>query len=269
MCERSPDFDIIFEVKKQKVTAEPIKFLRTLLSGVDNPKPQRALPSRFVKHLNSHSRAAVALVYENPYSTWNERFGISAIEDRSGTRPRARTRTIAMAGLLTIAQCKLCARGGSLKNLVFERFEAMNLIPDRTSAIDKLIEKWQNQLENFPMFHDMATTKDAVLCVVKINLGSVGMSDGKIREALRNMHSRVAAQTLQDESDSLVRAALLSATDFRCHSQEQLDKMISALRKDDKTFRQTVSTYTSHVNMMMGVTEDILGDTYENFFSKI
>ena len=76
-------------------------------------------------------QSALNATFANPYSSRDERDGLTDSPDRSGTRPGVHDKVRSMTGLLTIAQCRLSARGAEHEDLVLAYFADRQLMPSK------------------------------------------------------------------------------------------------------------------------------------------
>lgn len=250
------------------VTQEPVKVLRAIIDGIDQPAHLRHPPINFLNLLPSSSRQAILPVYDYPYSTFDTRMGLVPKKNQGGTRPGARDKIVSMAGLLTIAQCKLCARGEDLEKLVAKRFQAMAALPILKGTVKKQVEKWQKSRKNLPMFASAEATRNAVLCVVRVNLGKRKGDHNEMKKRLCEMKSKILSDCIVEEHEYLIQAALLSATDFTLHSDAQIERMISAINNSGLTYGKAARKYKKYFLGTMLLNQDILGDAYQDFLGE-
>ena len=260
--------DFIDPTKDYTVTEYPLVFMQAVIGGTDKRHRDRRPPKDITDFLSSSARESVSKIYDDPYSTLEERMGLCEPVDRNGTRPGAREKFISIVGLLTIAQCKLCARGSEMEELVARRFENMQAMPRLTGSASKTVEKWQAARRGLPAFESAETTRDMVLCAVIVNLGENRGRKSEVKSHLRNMRSKVLANSMAQQDDAFLQAASLSATDFTLHTDKQIEKMISAIEKSRMTHGEAAKNYRRYFLTSMMIAQDVMGDTYSDFFQE-
>lgn len=248
------------------VTEEPIMMLKAIIGGIDQRKRDRKIPQDLSELRSDAAQFSISKLYNDPYSTKYVRLGFDEPQSESGRRPGARQKVISMTGLLIIAQCKLAARGAEMESLVRRRFASMIAMPNSVSSVDKQVEKWQKQRCLLPIFESAAATREAVLCILRINLGQRMGNISEVKKQLLGMRGKVLAQGLTQERDFMTRAALMSVVDFEHHSEDQIKKTVSAIRKSKMSYGKASEKYMKSIWEIMDVSDDVFGDAFLDFF---
>jgi hypothetical protein len=206
-------------------------------------------------------QSALNATFANPYSSRDERDGLTDSPDRSGTRPGVHDKVRSMTGLLTIAQCRLSARGAEHEDLVLAYFADRQLMPGKGIDIRKKEEQWRKARQDLPMFESAKATQHAVLCALRLYLQSTSGAQG--RSQLRGLKSRIMGDVVREDRDDLSQAVMLAATDFTHHTDLQLDKTLKKLKAAKLKPRRAKAQFMKMIEGAFEETDDIFGPLFD------